>query len=676
MNKNYENMIQNNDEYKEECIFTSIDIFSGPYNYLSFYYICEILFNDFSFISPYHCYFFLRNQFDNIKNVENNFMKNTDSSICECDALNIINEKKAIELFQNENVIYYDENELTDLKRKTFENIIDVINKLTIPDLIEISAYFNENPNWIKNKFTWMDMIQRDKFRRYEKMRENLRETGKREIIYKVNSEEIEKIKNKNMIKDFLFFGVYNNKGQNHLGRIYMSIRNDILRNYEIYTWLLTNCNMQTDENLLADIFIEEKYLEKKLIDTTSVYNDKLIEKTKKELSDNLNYTDDCFLVEEKTKNYSFEKKEYISFGKNEKNDIICFNPSISRFHCILYICKDYHVYLIDVGSKSRTKLNNNVCEIHKKYKITNNDVISLGVSKRTYKININIEKVLSYLDKKKNEINKRMKIMNEEIENPMKNTNFLKLKISNIYYKCNENDILDFFKNCGEIKKIQLYNVHSKNNSNNSKKHKFLKEALIEVYDKETSMKIMENNECFLYGRKIYISYQPIQNNDHDSTYKKDENYEIQITCKNNKYNGESFVIPKGKFNHRKNRNEKIYDKNNRDKKMNRDRSHCDKLRNEKYESEKYYKNYKIKNNKTNRKRSLSSETLNSESERSNSISKRDKRNSLNLKKYKKRHIDKKNENINVNKRKKNKYSSSYSLSNSSSESVLMRNT
>ncbi|CRH00209.1 conserved Plasmodium protein, unknown function [Plasmodium relictum] len=678
MNKVVESNLPEDNEYKEECIFTSIDIFSGPYNYLNFYFICEILFNDFSFISPYHCYFFLRNQFDNLKDVETNFLKNTNCNTCESDPLNIINEKKAIELFQNENVIYYCENEMTDLKRKEFENIIDIINKLTIPDLIEISVYFNENPNWSKNKLIWMDMIQRDKFRRYEKMRENLKETGKREIIYKVNTEEIERMKNKKMIKDFLFFGVYENKGQNNLGRIYMNIRNDLLKNNEIYTWLLTNCNMQTDENLLADIFIEETYLEKKLIDSSVIYNDKLIEKTKKELSGNINYTSNCYSVEEKTKKYCFEKKEFISFGKNEKNDIICLNPSISRFHCVLYICKDYHVYLIDVGSKSKTKLNDNVCEIHKKYKISNNDMISLGVSKRTYKININIEKVLSYLDKKKSEINKKMKIINEEIENPLKCKNFLKLKVSNIYYKCNENDILDFFKNCGQIKKIQMYNVHSKNYFNNSKKPRFLKEALIEVYDKETSSKIMQNNECFLYGRKIYITYQPIQSNDHDSTFKKNPNYSIEITCKNSKYKGEKIIIPNEKYNHSKNKNEKIYDEKNKDKKINREKSQYKKFR-----SERYYKN-KIKNNKTYKKRSASRKTLNSENEsRSESMSKRESESKseneisekesehfINVQKYKKKYMDKKNQNISVNKRKENRYSTSSSLRTFYSES------
>ncbi|KOB87754.1 hypothetical protein PFDG_04266 [Plasmodium falciparum Dd2] len=257
-------------------------------------------------------------------------------------------------------------------------------------------------------------MIQRDKFRKYDKMRENLKETGMREIIFKMNNDEIDRMKNKSMIKDFLFFGVIDKKGQNYLGRIYMIIRNDIIKNYEIYTWLLTNCNMQTDENLAADIFIEETYYEKKPINNKGSDDKKKKENSNKGGGNHKN--DDHLVFEKKMNNYTFEKKEYICFGKNETNDIVCMNPSISRFHCVLYMCEDFQVYLIDVGSKSGTKLNNCICEIHKKYKVSNNDVISLGVSKTTFKININVEKVLEYLDKRECEIKRKMEIMNEEI--------------------------------------------------------------------------------------------------------------------------------------------------------------------------------------------------------------------------------------------------------------------
>ncbi|SOV15880.1 conserved Plasmodium protein, unknown function [Plasmodium sp. gorilla clade G2] len=443
-------------EYKEECIYSSIDNFNGPFDYLNYYFLCEIVFDDFSFKSPYHCYFFLRNQFENFKNVQNNYIQNSNSDKPHGDHIKIINQKNATELFQNEQIIYYDEIDTSDVKRKALENINNIINRLTISDLMEISLYFSENPEWENNKLAWMEMIQRDKFRKYDKMRENLKETGMREIIFKMNNDEIDRMKNKSMVKDFLFFGVIDKKGQNYLGRIYMIIRNDIIKNYEIYTWLLTNCNMQTDENLAADIFIEETYYEKKPI------NNKGGEDKKKKDNSNkggLNHkNEDHLIFEKKMNNYTFERKEYICFGKNETNDIVCMNPSISRFHCVLYMCEDFQVYLIDVGSKAGTKLNNCICEIHKKYKVSNNDVISLGVSKTTFKININVEKVLEYLDKRECEINKKMELMNEEINYPIGNKVFFRLKISNIYYKCNEYDILDDEKYKDEKYKDEKY--------------------------------------------------------------------------------------------------------------------------------------------------------------------------------------------------------------------------
>ncbi|SCP04664.1 conserved Plasmodium protein, unknown function [Plasmodium ovale] len=574
MNQKEEITADEND-YKEECIFTSIDIFSGPHNYLNFYYICEICFNDLSFVSPYHCYFFLRNQYESLEDVERNFTLNGNSSISKPDHLIIIKEKKATELFQYKKAIYYDETDFTDAKRRSLESLADVINALAISDLIAISPYFSENPEWKKHKLTWMDRIQRDKFRRYEKMRENLRETGKREIIYKVSNQDIDNMKNKNMVKDYFVFGVFEQKGQNHLGRIYMNIRNDILKNSEIFTWVLTNCNMQTDPNLVADVFVQETYFERSLTINNEVVhngedNDKPVGEKKKSIFGCFHPgTDGCYTVEEKTQIHSFLGKEFISFGKNDLNDIICLNPSISRFHCVLFFSKDYHLYLVDVGSKSRTKLNDKVCKILTKYKIVNNDIITLGVSKRTYKINIHIDKVLTHLHNIKSEVNKKMEIIHEEMKNTDKTKNKLKLKISNIYYKCNENDILDFFKNCGEIKNVRLYTVPFKGNENglgdattgngcnhrdlqsssttNSKKRTFLKEALIDVYNEETSSKIMQKNECFLYGRKIYITYQQMQQ--HKSQYvsfnkAKEDKIGIQITCKSGKHNRENFVL------------------------------------------------------------------------------------------------------------------------------------
>ncbi|KJP90226.1 hypothetical protein AK88_00074 [Plasmodium fragile] len=562
MKENLETIVQEENEYKEECVFTSIDIFSGPHNYLNFHYICEICFNDISFISPYHCYFFLRNQFENVEKAGENYKENMGAQFEKEVYWRVINENRATELFQSTTAIYYEQGELPECRRKALENISQVINKMGVSDLEAISPYLGENPNWKRNKLAWMDMIQRDKFRRYEKMRENLKETGKREIVYKVNKEDVEKVKNKKMIKDFFFFGVCEKKGQNNLGRIYMSIRNDLAKNTEIYAWLLTNCNMQTDPSLVADISIEEKYLERKVIQEEDdyVYNDALLKETKKSLGGNGNFSSSGNItVEEKTQNYLFEKKEYISFGKNEQNDIICLNPSISRFHCVLFFSKDYHLYLVDVGSKSRTRLNSNLCEIHNKYKIANNDIITLGVSKRTYKISINIDSVLSYLDKKQSEVNRKMRIMSEDLENPLGEKNLLKLKISNIFYKCNENDIIDFFKDCGEIKKIHLYDVPENKTSERNKvktdgkKNRSLKEALVEVYDKETSAKIMKKNESFLYGRKIYIIYQPLS-----STYKqrhakvhprRERNVDVQITHKRGIYRGEKSTLEGDRF-------------------------------------------------------------------------------------------------------------------------------
>lgn len=520
-------------EYKEECIFTTIDMFSGVYEYLSMYYISEVCFKDLWFTSPYHCYFFLRAQFEKDRLLKESSTLLEDSKKTEEGNAS----KEVLKMFQTEEIknylekvenIHYEEETKSNEKKKLYEVLIEIINKLTVSELIDNGNYFSENPEWKKNRLDWIDAVLRDKFRRSEVMRQRLLETGKREIVYKVKNEEVEKIQNSHMIKDLYFFGVFENKGQNNLGRIYMNIRNDITNNNEIYTWLLTNHNMQTDKNLVPDIFVEEQYVEKIVEEDTDS-----LKKTKRELKED-EYVEDSYKTETKVKKHTFEKKEYISFGKNEKNDIICLNPSISRFHCVLYFNKDYHLYLLDVGSKARTKLNDTVCEILKKYKIENDDIIQLGVSKRKYRVNINVDKVMAYLDEKQEQINEKMKLMTEELDESSFDKKML--KILNLYYKINQNDLLDFFRDCGPIKQVKIFDSakkkdpKEKNSSGGTneeeeqeqeqekqrkKKEKRTKVALVEVYDIETANNIIQKNDCYLYGNKISIHYLPIHSND-----------------------------------------------------------------------------------------------------------------------------------------------------------------
>ncbi|KAL8442554.1 hypothetical protein Emag_006383 [Eimeria magna] len=94
-------------------------------------------------------------------------------------------------------------------------------------ELKQLAKNKEEDPDWPRYRLKWMELIQRDKFRRNADIREKLRQTGGRELVWLNTGDS--------------FFGQTGlNRGQNHLGRILMEIRQNILEDTEL-EWKLAD---------------------------------------------------------------------------------------------------------------------------------------------------------------------------------------------------------------------------------------------------------------------------------------------------------------------------------------------------------------------------------------------------------------------------------------------------
>ncbi len=92
-----------------------------------------------------------------------------------------------------------------------------------------------------------MESCLRDKFRRHRELTFKLKETGSRELM---NTYADSSVSN-------LFWGIVENKGQNQLGRLLMSVRYDIFAGTDLEKWLYMVHHIVTDCLLLPEITLQ-----------------------------------------------------------------------------------------------------------------------------------------------------------------------------------------------------------------------------------------------------------------------------------------------------------------------------------------------------------------------------------------------------------------------------------
>ena len=118
------------------------------------------------------------------------------------------------------------------------------LKQLTIYERFELSKQINDPENWISKRLIVMETLLRDKFRRHRDLRVKLAKTGRRELINCYNDRS----------ESNLFWGVVGKEGQNQLGIILSTIREDILSNKDLEKWVQFCARIQKEIRLLPEI--------------------------------------------------------------------------------------------------------------------------------------------------------------------------------------------------------------------------------------------------------------------------------------------------------------------------------------------------------------------------------------------------------------------------------------
>jgi predicted NAD-dependent protein-ADP-ribosyltransferase YbiA (DUF1768 family)/RNA recognition motif-containing protein len=232
----------------------------------------------------------------------------------------------------------------------------------------KIARRIEDPEDWSLKRLIIMEKLIRDKFRRSKELLEKLKATSPRELIMTYEEESSAN----------LFWGCVKERGQNQLGRIIMKIRNDIIENNELYNWI-SNC---------FDLIGEINYLPE-------------INLTVKKNGENIDHI-------------ILKNRPFYLFGNLSSNDLKLEHPSISRIHAAIICDKNNGVILLDLRSKSGTRLDGDLLQDHIPYKLKNGKKINFAMSTRDYYIDIDMTKIQRMYEKEKNKLEDDYELINK----------------------------------------------------------------------------------------------------------------------------------------------------------------------------------------------------------------------------------------------------------------------
>ncbi|CDI84286.1 RNA recognition motif-containing protein, putative [Eimeria acervulina] len=329
-------------------------------------------------------------------------------------------------------------------------------------ELKQIAKTKQEDPDWPRYRLKWMELIQRDKFRRNADLREKLKQTGGRDIVW-INT------------GDAYFGQTRLNKGQNHLGRILMEIRQNIIDDTELESWLVICHDIETEERSLPVL----RLLERREGDST-------------------------------TTEILLRGKSFYRIGKLADNDLVALNPSVSRRHAALVVLKGGHVLLIDLKSKAKTFKNGMPLDHdHVGVQMQTNDSFSLGASSRHYLLEIDTTSVVDYLQRRGRELNRELSLLAEQVNEAQGITtkSLTKVFVGGLAYSTSRYDLCELFAEVGNIKSIVIPQVDRSIPPDYEGAYSVRGIAFVQFEDAESAKKALQCNGKIVNGRSVVVT-------------------------------------------------------------------------------------------------------------------------------------------------------------------------
>jgi len=289
----------------------------------------------------------------------------------------------------------------------------------TLEELYDIAGKVEDPANWQNDRLRVMEKLLRDKFRRNRDLQDQLKATGTRELINTYWEYSTSNV----------FWGVFEGKGQNQLGRLLSSIRSDIIANVEIDKWLFSTFDLQTDKFYMPLVTLEISKA------------DQPVQKT------------------------ALAGKSYYMMGKLKTADVIMEHPSLSRNHACIIIDAEQGVCLVDLGSKSGSFVEGKRADNCIPYRLKHGNKLTFGASSRKYTIEIDYSEVEKNIEARQKKIEKELNFV-ENIKTDS-NTQLFKssqpdiledtLFVGNLPTTATKKEIDDLFSKYGKIKEIRI---------------------------------------------------------------------------------------------------------------------------------------------------------------------------------------------------------------------------
>jgi predicted NAD-dependent protein-ADP-ribosyltransferase YbiA (DUF1768 family) len=244
-----------------------------------------------------------------------------------------------------------------------------LLQKTQTPEKIyEIAVQITDPIDWNTKRLLIMEKLIRDKFIRNSYLKQELLNTLNRDLL---NTFSIKTESN-------VFWGVFKNEGENHLGKILMRVREDIRKNEDFVKWLRLTFNI--GDNLCHTV----KY-------KINIFNDNLFS------SVNL-----------------LQEKSYYIIGSDSDCDLVIPNPGVEKKLLVFFFDLKQGITFIDITNTNFSEVDN----------IRLTSFLPVVIEKLIFNLNlgevvkleffVNLEDLQFSLLNKKNENTEKIKILSE----------------------------------------------------------------------------------------------------------------------------------------------------------------------------------------------------------------------------------------------------------------------